>query len=247
MNVICIKSSKRLVKNATYRVAHLNNLNSKSSAYFRPLIRIYLKDETIHTFPLECFKTESGSPFQSINWLDPDYQTLLNEKEQTKIDKTLKAGDYVVPKYDHLKTLVMGKKYKVKEVQTKDHKSSTGHVSWTDIKIKLEGSERWYTDWNFRKCTHQETREIGLRSLFDESTGTETVGRHKRKFDYLTHDEKITTLIKFVLEASNDRFRNKMDIIDWTISKTGEKYSLVREDFDLIKEMTLIDLLNIIK
>jgi hypothetical protein len=247
MNVICVKSSKRLVKNATYKVAHLVNSNSKGSLYFRPLIRIYLKDEIVHTFPLGCFVTESGTPFPSINWINPDYQTFMNEREQTKIDKTLKIGDYVVPKYDHLKTLVMGKKYRVKDVSFRDHKSSTGQVSWTDIKIKLEGSERWYTDWNFRKCTSQEVRDIGLKSLFDEQTGTETVGRFKRKFDYLSDEEKVSTLLRFVIESSNDRFRNKMDIVDWTIQKTGAKYSLNRTDFDCLQSLTLFQVLDLIK
>ena len=247
MNAKCIKSSKRLVKNAIYKVAYLNNQNTKGHQFFRPTIRIYLKDESIQTFPLESFKAESGADLPSINWMNPDYQSLLNEREQTKIDRTLKPGDYVVPKYDHLKTLVQGKKYKVKDVQMHDHKSNSGHVTWTDIKIKLEGSERWYTDWNFRKCTSQEVREISLKSLFDEQTGTETVGRFKRKFDYLSSDEKIQTLLRFTLESSNDRFRNKMDIIDWTIQKTGEKYSLVREDFDLIKNLSFFDVLELIK
>jgi hypothetical protein len=247
MNAKCIKSSKRLVKNAIYKVAYLSNQNTKGHSFFRPTIRIYLNDNSIQTFPLESFLTESDTQFPNVNWMDPYYQTLLNEREQTKIDKTLKVGDYVVPKFDHLKTLVMGKKYKVKEVFFKDHKSTSGHVTWTDIKIKLDGSERWYTDWNFRKCTSQEVRDIGLKSLFDENTGTETVGRYKRKFDYLSDDEKVKILIRFLIESANDRYRNKMDIIDWAIQKTGEKYSLNRQDFDYVKDLSFISVLDIIK
>ena len=247
MNVICLKSSKRLVKNAVYKVAYLSNLNTKGYNFFRPTVRIFLTDNSVQTFPLESFKLESGADFPSVNWMDSDYQNSLNEKEQTKIDKTLKTGDYVVPKYDNLKTLVRGKKYKVKEVQFHDHKSSSGHVSWTDIKIKLEGSQRWYVDWNFRKCTPQEVREISLRELFDEKSETERVGRFKRKFDYLSEDEKVTTLLKFTIESANDRYRNQMDIIDWAIQKTGEKYSLKTEDFDLIKNLTFTQITDLLK
>jgi hypothetical protein len=247
MNVICLKSSKRLVKNAVYKVAYLNNQNTKGYNFFRPVVRIFLTDNSVQTFPLENFKLESGADFPNINWMDQDYQNSLNEKELTKIDKTLRAGDYVVAKYDNLKTVVRGKKYKVKEVHFHDHKSSTGQVSWTDIKIKLDGSQRWYVDWNFRKCTPQEVREISLKELFDEKSDTEKVGRFKRKFDYLTEDEKVITLLKFVIESANDRYRNKMDIIDWTIQKTGEKYSLKDEDFDLIKNLTLTQITDLLK
>lgn len=247
MNVICLKSSKKLVKGAVYKVAYLQNQNTKGSSYFRAVIRIFLNEGSVQTFPLEHFQLESGSPFPTTNWMDSDYQNILNEKEQTKIDKTLKVGDYVVPKYDHLKTLVMGKKYKVKEVFFNDHKSSSGHVSWTDIKIKLEGSQRWYTDWNFRKCTPQEVREIGLKALFDEKVEVEVVGRHKRKFDYYSPEEKVRILLTLIIESANDRFRNKMNIIDWTINKTGEKYSLKLEDFESVKNLTLLEILDELK
>jgi hypothetical protein len=247
MNVISIKSSKKLVKGATYRVAYLNNQNTKSHNFFRPIVRIFLNDNSVESFPLSCFRTESGADFPNINWMSPEYQNILSERDQTKIDKTLKTGDYVVTKYDNLKTIVKGKKYKVKEVHFHDHKSSSGHVSWTDIKIKLEGSGRWYTDWHFRKCTQQEIREIGLKELFDEKSDTETVGRFKRKFDYLNSDEKITTLLKFIVESANDRYRNQMDIVEWAINKTGEKYSLKETDFDSIKSLTLLEILEILK
>ena len=136
---------------------------------------------------------------------------------------------------------------KVKEVQINDHKSSAGHVSWTDIKIKLEGSQRWYTDWNFRKCTPQEVREIGLKSLFDEKVEVEVVGKHKRKFDYYSPEEKVRILLTLIIESANDRFRNKMNIIDWTINKTGEKYSLKLEDFESVKNLTLLEILDELK
>jgi len=171
----------------------------------------------------------------------------LDLKEQMKIDKTLKSGDYVVPIHDSLKTLIRGKKYKVKDVNFVDQKSSYGSTTWTDIKIKLYGSERWYTSWNFRKCTSQEVREISLNSLFDESTGTETVNKYKRKFDYFTIDEKKELLLKFLVLSANDRYRNSMDILDWTIQKTGFNYSLNKEDFDLINDLKISDILQILK
>ena len=247
MNAICIKPTKKLVKNVAYKIAYLNNQNSKSSAHFVPTVRIYLTDNSIQTFPLSSFRPESGSDFPSIQWFSPEYRTELDLKEQMKIDKTLKSGDYVVPIHDSLKTLIRGKKYKVKDVNFVDQKSSYGSTTWTDIKIKLYGSERWYTSWNFRKCTSQEVREISLNSLFDESTGTETVNKYKRKFDYFTIDEKKELLLKFLVLSANDRYRNSMDILDWTIQKTGFNYSLNKEDFDLINDLKISDILQILK
>lgn len=247
MNVISIKSTKKLVNGATYRVASLNNLNTKGYSFFNPIVRIYLNDNSIQSFPLAAFKPEIGDVFPNINWICPEYQNILNEKDQMKIDKNLKAGDYVVPIHDSLKTLVRGRKYKVKQVNLNEHKNSSGYVSWTDIKIQLEGSSRWYVSWNFRKCTNQEVRELSLKSLFDEKTDTETVGRFKRKFDYLSDEEKVQKLILLSLESTIDRNRNQMDIIDWAIEKTGVKYGLKREDFDLVNDIPLSRIFEIIK
>jgi hypothetical protein len=173
----------------------------------------------------------------------PEYRAMLDERDQTKIDQNLKSGDYVVPIHDGLKTLIRGKKYKVIEVSFITHKNS----SWVEIKIKLEGSNRFYTSYNFRKCTNQESREITLKSLFDESTGTESVNKHKRKFDYFSEDEKKSILVRFLIASCNDRFRNKIDIMDWTIQKTAKNYSLKREDFDLVKDLNLMDVIGMIE
>lgn len=247
MNVICIKPTKRLVKNATYKVASFQNQNTSVSPYFRSSIRIYLTDDNVQTFPLDSFKPTVGDSFQQINYVSPEYKLFLDEKDQMKIDKNLKSGDYVVPTHDGLKTLAKGRKYKVKDVRIVDHKNSLGGVSWSDIKIKLEGSERWYISWTFRKCTNQETRDISLKSLFDEVVDVEKVNKHKRKFDYFTDEEKISMLLRFFVTSANDRFRNQMDIIDWTVEKTAERYSIKKEDFDSVKNMTLEQILEILK
>lgn len=247
MNVICIKPTTKLVKNGTYKAVFINNHNTKGYTFFRPTIRIYLTDQSIQTFPLQNFKSIDGIDFPQTNWVCPDYQLILNEREQTKIDKNLKSGDYVIPLYDSLKTLVRGRIYKVREVKVHEHKSSTGYVSWTDIKIKLDGSERFYSSWNFRKCTNQESREIGLKQIFDEQTNTETVGKYKRKFDYYTDDEKKKLLLEFVVGSANDRFRNQMDIIDWAVSKSAKQYKLNRSDFEKINLITIDELMSILK
>jgi hypothetical protein len=247
MKALCIKQTTKLVKGSTYKVASYQNQNLKTSPYFRSTIRIFLNDNSIHTFPIDCFMMEDGTDFPQLNWICPDYQLFLNEREQTKIDKNLKSGDYVIPLYDSLKTLIRGRMYRVKEVKFKEHKSTMGHTTWTDIKIKLDGSERLYTSWNFRKCTNQESREIGLRQIFDEQTNTETVNKHKRKFDYYDEDDKKKLLIQFLVNASNDRFRNQLDIIDWAVTKTSKGYKLERKDFDSIMSLTVEDILRILR
>ena len=246
MNVTCIKSTSKLVKGATYKVASYTNVNTKGYSFFKPTIRIYLTDNSIHTFHLDYFEPTGGGSFSQISWICPDYKSILDERDQMKIDRNLKAGDYVIPTHDGLKTLVQGKKYKVVDVKILDHKSSTGHISWTDITVQLEGSKRYYAGYNFRKCTSQEAREISLKTLFDEKTDTEKVNKHKRKFDYFTEEEKSKLLIKFILTSSNDRSRNKMDIIDWTIEKTAKHYSLKRGDFEMLRGKEFLDCLDLI-
>ena len=85
------------------------------------------------------------------------------------------------------------------------------------------------------------------RSLFDESIDVEKVNKHKRKFDYYSEEEKISMLIRFVVTSANDRFRNQMDIIDWTVEKTANRYSINKEDFDSVRNMTLEQILEILK
>lgn len=244
MNVICTKSTSKLIKGATYRVVFFSNLNTKGYAFFRPTLRIYLNDNLIQTFPLSNFKPVDSEDFPQTNWICPDYQIILNEREQTKIDKNLKSGDFVIPVHDGLRTLVKGKKYKVSEVDLYDHKSTTGQVRWTDIKIKLEGSSRFYASFNFRKCTNQEVREIGLSQIFEEDVKTVKVNEFKRKFDYYTEFEKKKLLLGFLIESANDRSRHQMDVIDWAISKTSNKFKLQREDFELVGTMSLMEALN---
>jgi hypothetical protein len=247
MNVVCIKPTTKLIKGASYRVAQFINHNTRGSVYFRPTIRIFLTDSSIQVFPLQNFKPVDGSDFVQINWICPEYQLFLNEREQTKIDKNLKSGDFVIPIYDSLKTLIKGRIYRVKEVSIIDHKSSSGYSSWSDIKIKLEGSSRYYSSWNFRKCTQQESREIGLKQIFDEKVNTEKVNRHKRKFDYYNDDEKKTLLIKFLIESANDRFRHQSSIIDWAVMKSAVKYKLTSEDFDVVLNLPISEMLDILK
>lgn len=241
MNVICIKSTTKLIKGATYKVVHLSNSNTHKSSYFRPIIRIRLNDNTIQTFPLGNFQPTSGTSFPSITWTCPEYQSQMSELQQTKIDNTIKSGDYVVPLYDNLKTLVKGRKYKITEVNT------TTHRTWTTVKLKLEGSDRFYNSYNFRKCTAQESRDIGLSAIFDEQIDTVKVNKFKRKFDYYSDDEKIKLLLQFICESANDRYRHQMDIIDWAISKTSVKFKLNREDFSSILNLSLIQILDVLK
>lgn len=240
MNVICIKPTKKLVKNATYRVASFSNDNNKKSPYFRPIIRIYLTDNVVTAFPLESFRPTDSTDFQQINWICPEYSQVLEEKQQMKIDATLKPGDYIIPLYDSLKTLIKGRKYKVKEVLV-------DKSQWGGVRIKLVGSERWYTSWHFRRCTNQEMREISLKNLFDESTDTEVVNRFKRKFDYLSDEEKKDILIKIFFQSYLDRYRNNSDVIDWSINKVGSTYNLKNEDFDIILDTSIRDIIEFLK
>lgn len=244
MNVICLKASSKLVKGGVYKLVYFNNDNSKKNPYFRPILRIYLNEFSIQSFPLENFKLEDGSKFTETIWTCPDYQLKLNEREQTKIDKNIKVGDYVIPLYDSLKTLIRGRTYKVSEVKFHDHKNNLGQITWTDIKIKLEGSQRWYVAWNFRKCSNQESRDINLKQLFDEKTNTETVNRHKRKFDFFDESDKKKLLIQFIIASASDRFRNQMDIIDWAITKSAKNYKLTRSDFEPIMLMSVSEIIK---
>jgi len=237
MYVKCIKSTTKLVKDATYKCMMYFNDNTTNIRYFHPTVKIYLTEDLIQSFSLKYFKPIDRENFDTINWISDEYKIHITEIDQTKIDKNLKVGDYVIPLHGGYRTIIKGKKYKVSAVKTVSNR----------VSLRIEGSNRWYTGYYFRKCSHQESREIQLNDLFDEPKMTIKLNPKKRKIDYFTDIEKKVILLQMICDSVSDRYRNKLDIIDWCIFRKGKDYKLNREDFDQIIDLSVREILSILE
>jgi hypothetical protein len=233
MKVVCkTNNSKRLVKGAIYDVHRLENLTT----LMRKVIpRIWVDiNGSICSFSINNFKLESGDKFPEINWTSDYYKQILTEHTQTRIDNSIKKGDYVVYKRSSHKSLVANCKYKVADVREVTHKGY-GSTNWTELEIQIEGSKRFYKRYSFRKCSVQEAREISLGEVLGEETGlAKSLGKDERKIDQYDDETKERMLTKILFSASLDPNRNNMTVVQWACNKTGSNLSLIEADFEPI-------------
>lgn len=243
MKLLCIKNTKRLVKGSIYDVINLVNKNtSTGTGWFNRRATIILNENNRITLSLDNFKMEDGSHIPEINWISPEFKSEKESSVECIIDKTIKSGDHVVCLNRNSKKLIYGKKYKIESVLIK--KNEQWGSTWSDIKIKIEGNGQWYSTYNFRKCTSQESREMSLNLLFDKESGAQKIIKGKRKIEYYDDVERERVLISILISSISDKCRNNMSIIDWAIKKTGYIYEVELEDFNGILEKRFDSILN---
>lgn len=243
MKVISKKDTKRLVKGIAYDVYKLNMVDKKSNRWFRPSITIKLNNKVVHEFKPDYFTLEDGKPIPNINWNSDESRLDQNKMTGALIDANIKSGDFVIAKRNNAKSLVLDKIYKVTDVKVKSHTYSRGY-SWNEIKIQIEGSNRFYSSYSFRKCSPEEAREIQLNTIFEEETGVKKVEKNKRKIDQYEGKDREQILIHIILLAMVDINRNNMSIIDWACKKSGKIYSVEPSDFTEIINKNLITIIQ---
>lgn len=213
MKVIAIRDSKRLIKGNQYEISYMYNTNGKG--------HLALK-ELVGSFNVSAFTKLDGSEIDNINIL---------EVRSERIELTeLKVGEILTCTSSRL-ALIKGGFYKIEKINTNN---ST---------VKLEGVDRPYKYYNFRKASTQEAREINLEKVINKKDVLiKTKGL--RKIDYL--EDKELDLMKALSMSIVDYSRHKLDIVDWAISRSAKELRLVREDFNELKEMKLKDILSLI-
>ena len=228
MNVKSLKSNRKLIKGHTYETEYFNNDNTNNNArwYFG---RILIKD--IGTYRCGDFTTSDGQPLPQINY------DVRVKKEPIKASD-LKKGDIIVCKSDNrFKYLIKGGKYRIEGV-----KANPG--SWGGGgDIKLEGYKRWlaWNEWNFRKLSLQESRDLALSQIFDQEENFSV--EFKRKFEQSKDKERV--LIETIAKSILDKYRHELDVLDWGIEKNGQTYNMTREDFEPLMDKPLREVLEI--
>lgn len=226
MNVISLKSNKKLLKGTTYEAESFDNTPAPGKRHRNS---IYIKG--FGWYLCKNFTDTSGNTLPQINYVSPT--SSRHSTTNDRIDaSTLQKNDIVVCKSDNYKYLIKGGKYRISEVRNAN--------TWR-AQMKLEGYTRWITfsNWSFRKLSLQESRDLALSQIFNqpENFSVEFV----RKFD--KEQNKTKVLVQSIAKSILDPYRHQHDVLGWTIEKT--KYQgLKTEDFAEIMNMPFSEVLK---
>lgn len=115
-----------------------------------------------------------------------------------------------------------------------------------DQKIKVEGYNRWISAYRFRECDAQEKRNISLSGIFNEEIDVVDLKEiYKiRKINRLEENEKYKILLSTLLSSILDISRNNLSTIEWASKKKGKAYDIKEEDFDLLLDKKLGDIIK---
>ena len=238
MNVICKKSTSKLIKGATYEVDLLLN-NGTNPSWQEGRIRV--KGVT-GFFTVNNFTSMDGSEVQKVNLGTQVVREFL------KFDD-LKVGDILICTSDHYKTLLKNGYYKIERLDNVDRPSNWGHSTYVhkEQKIKLQGVKRTlkFNSWCFRKMSVQELRDSNLNEILNNESLKVISSPISRKFDYLENQEQ--ALVESLCFSILDKNRHKLSIVDWTCEKLGNKLGLKPDDFSKLLEMPLKDILKYVE
>jgi hypothetical protein len=230
MKVISKKGNRKLLKGYVYETDFFNNDQTQTNNNYRHSYkRISIKDKG--WFSIDDFTATDGQPLPKIFY---DKQV---KKEPTKITD-LKKGDVLVCLSDQrFKYLIRDGKYRIADIRITNPSSN-----WAGADIRLEGYNRWlmWSNWNFRKLSLQESRDLALSQIFDKEENFSV--EFKRKFELKS--DKDVVLIETLAKSILDKNRHELDVIDWGIQKNGGHFKLTKEDFTHLMDKPLKEILE---
>lgn len=239
MKIKSLKSTNKLVRGAVYEALALYNNNSKKLNHFSPYVIININGYPYRT-STSNIKNEDGSDLPEINWECEVYKDMKANSGQYLNTDDVKIGDYVTPRNNTLKSLIIGRKYKVTNVQKIKHESISKYSKeWVETKISIEGSNRLYSAFTFKKCSVSESRNINLNEVLGQPTDLEKANTTVRKIETFSDTDRDRILISVLMTAVLDRSRNNMSIMQWAVKKIGSRYSVIESDFDNLLDNTI--------
>lgn len=120
------------------------------------------------------------------------------------------------------------------------YNNDTHYIKFFGIKRKAT-----FKSWVFRKLTTEESRELVLGDIFEESTVKVITSSDKRNIELV--DDKDDVLLKNLATAIIDPNRHHLSIVDWASTKSGDKLQIESKDYDPYLNMTLSEILQKIK
>jgi len=234
MKVISRKGNRKLLKGHVYETDFFNNDQTQTNQNYRySYKRISIKGRGWYS--VDDFTQTDGQPLPKTIY---DRQVKV---EPTKITD-IKKGDVLVCLSDQrFKYLIKGGKYRIAEVRI-TNESSSWSASWSGGDIRLEGYNRWlmWSNWNFRKLTLQESRDLALSQIFDKEENFSV--EFKRKFELKS--DKDVVLVETLAKSILDKNRHELSVLDWGIEKSGGHFKLTKEDFSHLMDKPLKDILE---
>lgn len=225
MKIRAIKDSSSLIKGHLYEVASLYNTNGNG--------RVTLVD-TGGSHLVCNFTDTSGNVLPSIN---AHYQDTYIS---TKFEE-LSVGDLLICNSKGHKTLTYGKMYRIEDLISKKNKY------YVDKKIKLEGVPRSFSfnNWNWRKLTKDEQRDIHLLEVLDNQTPDIVKEVIRDKFSAMPNPE--VELFKAISESVVDRKRHHFGLVEWYCRTVpGKRMNAKLDDFERILDMSLRDIIKLV-
>lgn len=177
---------------------------------------------------MEEFRTNSySSKIAMINLLDDD-----RFKEGQCI-----IGSKIICDVNNLKTIIKDKLYYISDVSLCDvHR---GSVNYQRIdKIKIEGSNKWYSAWNFCMLDISISRELDIDSILgNENSKLKEMTTYTKDVD---ESEKINNLLSSITDAIN--YKKKLKNTNLTISdiikkRSLSKYNIKMSDFSYLNNI----------
>lgn len=239
MIVISKVSNKRLIKGHRYEVQSLWN-NGNNQRWIEAKVKLIGGGR----FSVDSFTDATGAPIAKIN-----YQSTIKEVDRFVKFEDCKEGDILVCLSDNYKTMARDSMYKIEKLEKKEisRKGFSGTQTYFEYNIKFVGLKRKlkFNQWNFRKLTAEELREVSLGQILSNEEPNIVKSSDIRKIDLIENKEKV--LMTIISRTILDVNRHHLSIVDWSCQKTGEKYRIRPEDFTRILDMKLSEILQIIE
>jgi hypothetical protein len=222
MKVKCIREtgSKYLIKGQEYEVTWFNPLYRNSPKVSLKGLPSSLDAKRFVMSNGECMST------CTTKVENRHYQTRISiEPGNTKV------GDLVKCDTDNLKNYVKGNFYKVTGLKHGTHWSSKKIDKSSYDKVKVEGSNRWLSRWNFSVLSTNDKRTANLAELLDG--GAKQLIQYDRKFDSLSESEQKSHIFELLVESMYLKKKQNFDmpIVEFILKKR-DRMGLTQEDFD---------------
>lgn len=245
MEVIYKGNSKRLIKNHKYTIQRLYNDGSN-----RNWLEGKLEIEDLGIFKINTFTDINGNVLPKIN-----YYRKLKEIKKIIEFTDLKKGDLLICKVKDLKSLIYDRIYVIDELYS-EHKDYTStlfgqqsaivrrikndYVSFKGINRKIK-----YSSWKFEKVKSDIQRQMSLLSILDNQEADIITSIPSRKIDVSLNKEK--DLMELVAKSILDKSRHHLSIIEWVYKQIGKNMNLNEQDYEVLLNMKMKDVLNVIE
>lgn len=245
MKVKCIrdKGSKYLIKDQEYEVTSFTPESTYSNGHVRKSsVRLS-----------GVVSNQDGSRFETSSGMNLSKYTQKIESTtgwsygELMTKDNIKVGDYVKCITNRLSSFVKGNYYKISNFTIDSNIPNWGpnkgiRTFFLD-KVQFEGSNRKYGRSNFRVLSTSDKRKLSIGELLGDDINE--LKSYDRKWDSLNDTEKKLLLFEKIVEANkllSEMKIGNVSIKDFILKRRND-YGLIEDDFKLVENLKIKDLL----